>query len=202
VEALAKTKSVSGDVCEFGVAQGETTALIANEIRDRSDTTLHLFDSFRGLPKPSEKDKLKDDIFSLGSMEAYAGTMSFPEELVETRLRAVSFPSDRYSIHKGFVDEVILKDENLPVKVSFAYVDFDFYEPIKTTLDFLHSVTSNGSIVIVDDYDHFSTGARLSVDEFIEEKNSVDEVYDVMVPDNVFGHFVVLTKQNRGDTAW
>jgi len=128
--------------------------------------------------------------------------MSFPEELVETRLRAVSFPSDRYSIHKGFVDEVILKDENLPVKVSFAYVDFDFYEPIKTTLDFLHSVTSNGSIVIVDDYDHFSTGARLSVDEFIEEKNSVDEVYDVMVPDNVFGHFVVLTKQNRGDTAW
>jgi len=33
VQALGKCKDVSGDVCEFGVAQGETSALIANEIQ-------------------------------------------------------------------------------------------------------------------------------------------------------------------------
>jgi hypothetical protein len=32
VQALSKCKDVPGDVCEFGVAQGETSALIANEI--------------------------------------------------------------------------------------------------------------------------------------------------------------------------
>src|SRR5215211_1644537 len=30
VQALAKCKALPGDVCEFGVAQGETSALIAN----------------------------------------------------------------------------------------------------------------------------------------------------------------------------
>ena len=62
VQGLAKTRLVDGDVCEFGVAQGETSALIANEIAD-SNKILHLFDSFEGLPRPSEKDQLRDDIF-------------------------------------------------------------------------------------------------------------------------------------------
>ena len=39
------------------------------------DAILHLFDSFEGLPMPTERDQLKDDIFALGSMAAYAGAM-------------------------------------------------------------------------------------------------------------------------------
>jgi len=62
IQALAKCKNIKGDVCEFGVAQGETSALIANEIALSSDKLLHLFDSFEGLPKPTERDILKDDI--------------------------------------------------------------------------------------------------------------------------------------------
>ncbi len=75
VQALAQCKDINGDVCEFGVAEGATSALIANEILLSGNKLLHLFDSFEGLPKPSQKDRLKDDILSLGSMEAYAGTM-------------------------------------------------------------------------------------------------------------------------------
>jgi O-methyltransferase len=39
-----------------------TSALLANEIRS-TERTLWLFDSFKGLGKPSEKDLLIDDIF-------------------------------------------------------------------------------------------------------------------------------------------
>ena len=81
IESLSKTKSVDGDVCEFGVAQGETSTLIANEIVT-SEKKLHLFDSFKGLPKPTIKDELKDNIFSLSSMEDYAGTMLCSKEMV------------------------------------------------------------------------------------------------------------------------
>jgi O-methyltransferase len=137
VLALEKSKDVSGNVCEFGVAQGETSALIANEIKS-SNKTLHLFDSFEGLPKPTAKDQLKDDMFSLGSMEAYAGEMSCPETLVRVRLQQILFPSERYVIHKGFFDQVLQAGSNLPKEISFAYVDFDFYEPILTVLNFLH----------------------------------------------------------------
>src|SRR5262249_29138312 len=53
VVALAQTAGLAGDVCEFGVAQGETSALIANEIT-AGKKSFHLFDSFEGLPKPTE----------------------------------------------------------------------------------------------------------------------------------------------------
>jgi O-methyltransferase len=194
VHALYKCKDVRGDVCEFGVAQGETSALIANEI-ESSNKVLHLFDSFEGLPEPTEKDQLKDDIFSLGTMKAYTGKMSCPEEMVRTRLKRISFPTQRFVIHKGFIDKVFIDDSNLPKEVSFAYVDFDLYEPIKLTMDFLHRTTSPGAIIIVDDYNFFSTGAKTAVDEFLEEKNSSALIYECLVPNTQYGYFAVLTRR-------
>ncbi len=195
VQALAKCKDLPGDVCEFGVAQGETSALIANEIALSGNKRLHLFDSFKGLPKPSDKDQLKDDIFSLGSMKACTGTMSNPEDMVRARLNAISFPVQRYVIHKGFIEQVIHEDESLPKEVCFAYVDFDFYEPIKIALNFLHPVTPVGSIIIVDDYDYFSTGVKTAVDEFIQANMLTGTVYECLIPSTHYGHFVILTKK-------
>ena len=194
IQALAQCTNMNGDICEFGVAQGETSALIANEIAQSTTKTLHLFDSFEGLPKPTEKDELKDDIFSLGSMDAYAGTMSCPEDMVRARLEAISFPPQRYVIHKGFIEQLIHSDKNLPKAVCFAYVDFDFYEPIKIALEFLHTVTPSGAIIIVDDYNFFSTGAKTAVDEFVSRKNSKGVLYKCLVPDTRFGYFAVVTK--------
>lgn len=193
IEALAATNALEGDVCEFGVAQGETSALIANEIAT-SKKHLHLFDSFEGLPRPSDKDQLKDDIFSLGTIEAYAGTMVSPVDLVLARLQAISFPPSRFTIHQGFIEELIHREVDLPSQVSFAYVDFDFYEPIKVTLDFLDRVTPRRAIIIVDDYNFFSTGAKTAVDEFVASKNSSNQVYSLVVPDIRFGYFAVLSK--------
>lgn len=192
VQALSKCKDISGDVCEFGVAQGETSALIANEITQFDNKRLHLFDSFEGLPKPSDKDQLKDDIFSLGNIEAYTGTMSCPEDMVRTRLTAIAFPSTRYVIHKGFIEKTINDNKAMPKEVCFAYVDFDFYEPIKIALHFLHNVSPSGAIFIVDDYDFFSTGAKTAVDEFIDTHAGE---YELFVPNTVYGHFAVLTKK-------
>ena len=194
IDALEQCKDIRGDICEFGVAQGAISALIANEI-DSGNKTLHLFDSFEGLPNPTKKDQLKDDIFSLGSVEAYAGKMSCPETMVLARLKEILFPPERYVIHKGFFDQVLRQETNLPKEVSFAYVDFDFYEPIKIVLDFLHHKTPVGAIIIVDDYDFFSTGVKTAVDEFIEEKNSEMIIYECLVPNTQYGHFAILTRK-------
>jgi hypothetical protein len=192
-QSLVRTAAVMGDVCEFGVAQGETSAFIANEILE-SSRKLHLFDSFEGLPAPSARDVLKDDIFELGSIEAYAGTMACPEELVVARLAAVDFPVDRYTIHRGFIESVIGTDSFLPRAVSFAFVDFDFYEPIKVALEFLDRVLQSGGIVVVDEYDFFSTGSKTAVDEFIRQANAEDQRYALEIPDPRLGYFAVLTR--------
>jgi O-methyltransferase len=193
VQALHQCKDLAGDVCEFGVAQGETSALIANEIARLENKRFHLFDSFEGLPQPTDKDQLIDDIFSLGSMEAYAGTMSCPEDMVRSRLKAIDFPNSRFTIHKGFIEASLNNNPSLPSQVSFAYVDFDFYEPIQIALDFLHGISPSGAVFIVDDYGFFSSGAKTAVEEFIE---SHPDQYNCFVPDEALGHFAVLTKKS------
>ena len=126
---LHRALAVPGDVCEFGVAQGATSALLASEIAP-GDRHLWLFDSFEGLPAPSAKDVLIHDIFNLGSMARYEGEMANPERLVRSRLAALDFPAARTHIVKGFIEESIARGD-VPERVAFAYVDFDFYKPIK-----------------------------------------------------------------------
>jgi hypothetical protein len=164
---LHQCMRLDGDVCEFGVAQGATSALLANEILS-SQKSLWLFDSFQGLSVPTEKDVLINDIFGLGSIEKYAGTMATPVEVVQQRLSRVGFPEARSHIVPGFIEETI-KSAALPQKVCFAYVDFDFYEPILTVLKWLRPRLVPGGAVIVDDYGFFSAGAKTAVDEFLAE---------------------------------
>lgn len=196
-QSLARCKDAPGDVCEFDVAQGETFALIANEIAASGEKLLHLFDSFECLPKPSDKDQLKDDIFSLGSIEAYIGTMYCPQDMVQGHLDAISFPAGRRVIHKGFIEQLIHEDKTLPTEVCFAYGDFDFHEPTRIVLEFLHKVSRSGSIIIIDDYDYFSTCVKTAVVEFVQVMSRTGTVYDCHVPDTRYGHFAVLTRMHQ-----
>lgn len=187
---LNMSLTLEGDICEFGVAQGTTSALMGNEIKDGSKN-IWLFDSFQGLPMPTEKDLLKDDIFNLGTMNAYAGTMACGLDMVTERLGKISFPFDRVKVIPGFIEKTIGLDA-LPEKVCFAYVDFDFYEPIKIAMKFLDKVMVSGGCVVVDDYDWFSTGAKTAVDEFMEEFSGL---YTIQVPRKELGHFCIIKKK-------
>ena len=163
VDGLAETSNLAGDVCEIGVAQGATSALIANEIMD-GKSTLHLFDSFEGLPAPTKEDVLINDVFGLGSMEAYKGKMACPLDMVSKRIADVGLPPERCRAHVGFLDKT-LKGHDLPTKVRFAYLDVDLYAPIKLALEWLASVMDAGAVVVVDDYGFFSSGVEQAVGE-------------------------------------
>jgi O-methyltransferase len=193
INYLHQSLRLPGDVCEFGVAQGATSALLANEIR-HTDKLLWLFDSFEGLPKPTKKDKLIHDIFSLGAIEKYTGTMAYGVDEVLARLRAISYPPGRVKIVPGFIEETISRVD-LPERVCFAYVDFDFYEPILITLNYLNEHLSKGGSIVVDDYGFFSSGAGTAVDEFLAAHWSE---YDLVLPDKSAGHFAILCKR----TSW
>ena len=187
LSALEEIKGIEGDICEFGIAQGYTSALLAHSIR-KSEKEIWLFDSFQGLPAPTEKDKLKDDIFNLKSLDAYQGTMKHSMESVLGNLAKINFPKKRIHIVDGFIEKTILNAET-PNCVAFAYVDFDFYFPIKTALDFLNKVLAKNGVIIVDDYDFFSEGAKLAVDEFYERNR---HEYSLELPLPSAGHFAIL----------
>lgn len=189
LESLHAGLRVDGDICEFGVAQGATSKLLASEIMD-TDRKLYLFDSFEGLPAPSAEDVLIDDIFSLGAMDRYKGTMMSPESEVTEKLRSINFPSDRTYIMKGWVEDSLAR-KDVPAKVAFAYVDFDFYGPIKTALEYLDRVMPVGGRIVVDDYGFFSEGAQKAVDDFVAARcNS----YTFKLPLPFAGKFAVLER--------
>jgi hypothetical protein len=179
-----------GDVCEFGVAQGATSLLLANEILG-TEKKLWLFDSFQGLPKPTERDELIDDIFRLGSMEAYEGTMAFPETVVLAKLQLLGFPQARLRIVPGFIEQSISRSE-LPNRVCLAYVDFDLYQPIATALEFLAKAVTPGGVIIVDDYGFFSSGAKAAVDEFLAKQGNR---FLREIPFEGAGHFAILQRR-------
>jgi len=190
IEYLNRSLKLEGDICEFGVAQGATSALMANEIKETSKE-IWLFDSFKGLPKPTDKDKLKDDIFNLGSMEKYEGSMSNPVDSVKKRLNEIKFPLSRAKIIPGYI-ETTIKTTNLPKKVCFAYLDFDFYEPTLIALESIDKILVPEGVMMIDDYDYFSTGIKSAVEEFLLKNK---KKYDVILPESSAGHFCILKKK-------
>lgn len=188
---LNKTLKVPGAVCEFGVSHGASSALFANEIME-TDKHLWLFDSFEGLPKPTEKDVLIDDIAGLGSMEKYQGEMCQPRDRVEGRLRELGFPEARTHIVPGFIEKTSTSAK-LPDQVAFAYVDFDFYEPILIGLTLLAPRLHPKGIILVDDYGFFSAGAQTAVDEFVADQKGR---FKLTLPPAYAGKFAILTQNN------
>ena len=186
----AALDSGPGDVCEFGVAQGCTSALLANEILEYPTRSLWLYDSFEGLSEPQPEDILIDDIFNLETMDRYAGSMANPEDLVRDRLAAMRFPGARTHLVRRFISEDI-DPGLLPQRVAFAYVDFDLYAPILAALRLVHPRTRPGSIMMVDDYGFFSAGPASAVKLFMEEHEGA---YTLEVGPLFAGHFCLLTR--------
>ncbi len=191
IDLLAKTSSLEGAVCEMGVAQGCTSRLIANELKD-STKELWLFDSFQGLPLPTAEDELINDILGLGSMKAYVGRMKTPRSLVEEKLAECAFPRERVHIVEGLFNETTSKKERLPTRCSFAFVDFDLYKPIKDALDYLNTALVAGGHVVVHDYDFFSSGAKKAVDQFVAQNH---DAYEFFFPHDIAQGIVILKRQ-------
>ena len=152
-----------GDVCEFGVAQGRTSTLMAKMMKD-TDRILWLFDSFKGLPAPTSEDTLVDDIFNLGDMQSYEGKMACPRSLVENNLREAKIDKGKVKIVEGWLEDS--QHGELPDKIGFAYADVDFYDPTKIVLNILKDRLTG--IAIVGDYGHFSSGVKQAVDEYAD----------------------------------
>jgi hypothetical protein len=196
IDALRRTKDLDGDVCEYGVAFGHTSALIATVLNSVGSTKrLWLYDSFAGLPKPSEKDLLVRDIYGLGAIEKYEGLFSVPETVVQAELDRAGFLRDRVMICKGWIERAALLTRSPPA-ISFCYLDMDFYQSTKDVLGALIPRMPPGGIAIADDYESFSSGVKTAIDETMAEfpgAFAFERPFD--------DKFAILTRQDDGRAA-
>lgn len=149
-----------GDVVEFGCYEGDTSILLADKMRNNPDKWLYLYDSFEGLPAKTAEDNSAD------GWRFKAGELKASPDTVRHKFKKYALPEP--VITKSWFNE--LSDSDLPSEISFALLDGDFYESIKTSFALTENKLVTGGIIVVHDYRNAELpGAGMAVNEFLEK---------------------------------
>lgn len=139
--------SLPGDVAELGVFRGETAAILATVITDK---TIHLFDSFQGMP---ESTKGKDEVSVKGKALA-------PIDVAKARLAEFK----NIAFHPGWFPETAKGLEDL--RFCFVHFDADLYQATKDAIAFFWPRLSPGGVMLFHDYSLFNfRGVKIAIDE-------------------------------------
>jgi len=162
--------AIPGAFVECGVWRGGVAALLAMVAREEDRGRLtHLFDSFEGLPQPTEED---------GDMAEGYATRGRGEELRSVHLYAadlasvsrwlfedLGLPRAKVRIHKGWFQDVVPAAASEIGEISLLRIDADWYDSVKVCLEGLFDRVVSGGYVILDDYGGYP-GCRRAWDEF------------------------------------
>lgn len=147
-------RKIGGDVAEVGVYRGGTARLLA-EAFGQTKKTIHLFDTFSGMP-PADPKK---DWHRRGDFDdtSLTSVRSFLMDYSSVRLHAGLFPQTAASLETGST-------------FSFVHVDVDIYQSVLDSCCFFYPRLERGGVMVFDDYGFLTCpGAKLAVDEFFQE---------------------------------
>ncbi len=157
------TNGVPGDIVECGTARGGSAALMGLLLK-KLDTTgrrLWVFDTFEGLPAPTN-----DDPDYEVARHLTGGCRGSIEEVTDL-FKRLGFYDLTVPI-KGLFEDTLRKSGVGPIAV--LHLDGDWYRSVKVCLDEFWDQVSPGGVVQIDDYGHWA-GARKAVNEFIAERS-------------------------------
>jgi O-methyltransferase len=146
---FARTNGMPGDYFEFGLWRGKTFGWARTMARRYGfkDITFRGFDSFQGLPEPTE---LQYNIWRRGQFSF--GRLDF-----EKMLKKKGFRKSEYELTEGFYDQTLTPElssqlQARGVKAAVVYIDCDLYESTAQVLRFVRPFLQDGTIVCFDDY--------------------------------------------------
>ncbi|ARJ65208.1 hypothetical protein WV31_05830 [Magnetospirillum sp. ME-1] len=184
IEYIVKHK-IEGDIVECGVWQGGSMLMAALALRNFGDESrqLWLYDTFAGMPMPSEIDKRWDGIptipmYLYHRSEGRSWGMGGTVDHVRSVVGMSHYPSDKLVFVEGMVEETI--PGTAPDKISLLRLDTDLYQSTYHELVHLYPRLVPGGVLIIDDYGMYQ-GAKAAVDQYFSENslpvflNRVDE---------------------------
>lgn len=175
VNYIAKHK-IEGDIVECGVWKGGSMLAIADTLVQNKDQNRHLFlyDTFEGMPAPTEADVSYDNLAAEKLLESnpdkernLVWAYSALDEVKRT-MALSAYPQHLIHYIKGKVEDTI--PLQVPEKIALLRLDTDWYESTKHELIHLFPRLVPGGVLIIDDYG-FWKGARKAVDEYFVENN-------------------------------
>lgn len=146
-----------GDLVEFGCYVG-TTSVHLMSIAAEYQRTLHVYDSFEGLPEKSMQDE------SPAGIEFKKGALATSKRQFILNVKKSNLPLP--VIHKAWFNQLTPKD--IPASIAFAFLDGDYYYSISDSLNLAWSHLQPKGFVLVHDYATATLpGVKKCVDEFI-----------------------------------
>jgi O-methyltransferase len=165
-------RGVPGAIVECGVWRGGSMmaaalTLLRLEVTDRA---LYLYDTFSGMPPPSEVDTTRSgvraaDLLAQEDEDSHIWAIaSLPD--VRAALLSVGYPEQQIHFVEGLVEETLPAEA--PEEIALLRLDTDWYSSTKHELEQLYPRLAPGGVLILDDYGHWQ-GARRAVDEYFGE---------------------------------
>lgn len=164
--------NLEGDLAECGVYEAGGTIMMAEVLKQKkSNKHIFAFDSFTGMPEPTEFDKMHN-----GHIHYIKGILQ------DTSLKLVQAKARHFKVEnsitfvKGFFQDTLPVTIAADSKFSLVVIDPDQYLGTKCCLEFFYSKIVTGGIIIIDDYlipdvSKLDTpGVKIAVDEFLASK--------------------------------
>lgn len=152
-----QSRTLQGDAAELGVYKGGSAKLIVKALKG-SGKTVHLFDTFNGMPdvNPSiDLHKKKD--FQDTSLESVKKIFDYGDKVI---------------FYSGIFPDTASNLKNK--KFAFIYLDADIYSSTKSGLEFFYQRLVPGGFIILDDFRGKSTpGVEKALDEFLVGKSEI-----------------------------
>lgn len=167
---IAEEHKIEGCFVECGVWRGGCVAVMAYIAHNAgSDRRIHLFDSFEGLPEPTEEDGDEANLYVGKCVASY-------DDVIHLLFSVLKLKKENIVIHKGWFQDTIPKAKM--GRIAILRLDGDWYESTKVCLDNLYDAVVSGGFVIIDDYNAWE-GCKKAVDEFLAHRNIVVDMVKV-----------------------
>jgi hypothetical protein len=154
ISSVRETAKLGGAMAEVGVFRGASARLIFQTDPNRP---LHLFDTFEGLPEPSEQDTE----FRLGKFSKGQFACALDE------VKAYVGESPNIQFHQGFFPATAepVKEQ----RFSFVHSDVDLYSSSASVLEFFYPRMLPGAIYITHDFSSCH-GPHKALTEFLSSR--------------------------------
>ena len=163
-------RGVPGCFIECGVWKGGSAAIMGLALRAAGETRpLHLFDSFEGLPEPSEKDGAAAIAYSggksSGALTAIQACEANVDEVRQMLTTRAGLPQAQLHFHVGWFQNTVPVAAPALGPIAVLRLDGDWYDSTRVCLEHLYPQLEPGGWLILDDYFCWE-GCRKATDEY------------------------------------
>ncbi|MGW8376792.1 TylF/MycF/NovP-related O-methyltransferase [Streptomyces sp. ODS28] len=163
---------IAGGIVECGVWRGGSMQAAAKTLLSlgERDRDLHLFDTFEGMPPPTDEDLRRDgksaaELLAAQGRERPIWAVAGLED-VQAGFRTLAYPGHRIHYVTGMVEDTV--PARAPDRIAVLRLDTDWYASTKHELEHLYPRLAHGGVLLLDDYGYWQ-GSRQAVDEYLEK---------------------------------